>query len=107
MDQIEVLKQTLITKNREIEELKKLMKAGIDITAKKTSMEKSMWALLFVLHEKYVKCEKCGGKTKPATNKHNFMLSLCRKCGHWQIEKQSKGATFNAYFNDFRRATDG
>lgn len=102
MSQIETLLDTIVTKNREIEELRKLMKAGVNITASKSVLEKSMWALLFTLHEKYVRCEKCNGTTKPATNKHAFVLSLCKKCGHWQSEKLGKGAALNAYYNEFK-----
>lgn len=107
MDQIEVLKQTLIAKNNEIAELKKLVRVGVGATAEKSTLEKSMWAMLFVLCEKFVKCEKCGNVTKPATNKNNYMLARCNTCDHYMNIKRGKGAAMNAYFSDFRRATRG
>ena len=107
LDQKEVLLQALIDKNNEIAELKKLMNAGADKTTDKPPLEKSMWAMLFVLCEKFVKCEKCGGATKPATNKHNYMLAQCTKCKHYMNIKRGKMATFNAYYDDFKKATNG
>ena len=107
LDQTEGLLQTLIDKNNEIAELKRLMGTGADKTAEKHPLEKSMWAMLYVLCEKFVKCEKCGSVTRPATNKHNYMLAQCTKCKHYMNIKRSKAATFSAYYDDFKRATNG
>jgi len=106
MDQEETLLQALIEKNNEIARLRKLMSAGAEKPAEKSTLEKSMWAMLYVLCEKFVKCEKCGGVTKPATNKHNYMLAQCTKCRHYMAIKRSKAATFSAYYDDFKRTTN-
>jgi len=107
MDQVEQLMQTLIEKNNEITDLKSQMGKKEATNGEMSPLEKSMWAMLFVLCEKHVKCEKCGSSTKPATNKHNYVLVRCTKCRHWQNVKRSKSATFNAYYKDFKKATNG
>ncbi len=104
LSQKERLLQALIEKNNEIAKLRKLMNAGADKTAEKSPLEKSMWAMLYVLCEKFVKCEKCGDVTKPATNKHNYMLAQCTKCRHYMTIKRSKAVAFNAYYDNFKRA---
>lgn len=104
MDQVEQLKKTLIEKNNEIIELRKLMKAGVNITAEKTTLERCLWAVAFTLMEKHVKCEKCGGKTRPTTMKSNYVMAACSVCGHLMDIKRSKSETLSAYWNEWRRA---
>lgn len=103
MDQIETLKQTLIEKNTELAGLKKLLMAGVDITVRKSVREKSLWAMLFVVCDKYVRCPKCDGKTKPAGLKTGVVLACCKTCGHLFKEAASKYTTLNAYWNNFKR----
>ena len=107
MDQVEILKKTLVAKNSEIMELRKLIKAGVDVTAEKTTLEKCLWGMLFALLEKYVPCEKCRNRTSPCRMKTNYVVVRCNTCGHLMDLKRKKDTVFNAYFNKFKGKFNG
>lgn len=107
MDQVELLKQTVIQKNKEIEELKNLLRSGggeVKVEAK-SSKEKALWFMLFKVCDVFVKCQECGGRTKPVMGKNNYVLAVCKKCGKFNDIKQKKMGSLNAYYEDMRRFT--